>query len=245
MMAGSRMMNEWYTQNKKEKAWYLLRETLEEASAVYDLTLEGGVDYDEGNRQYMITFRNDHVKMGYFVSPFDLNTFGPAHLLEELAWPTLAKFVETNDQREPLRINSAYSKRHNKPKYSQYHTRYKGPGKPMLPPKPHGVTFNPTTKREQFDTGLQTREIIEAKEAADESKRSFVLGKVYPESRGIYFASDERLAKTLEDYGEIAWHESWWRIRVDRRYDFDSVLKVFRAVETADDCVHEYLRAIN
>jgi len=79
--------------------------------------------------------------------------------------------------------------------------------------------------------------IRNALKIADESKRSFVVGKAFPEANLIYFSCEEDLTKPLEDYGEIRWVGGSWRMRVDGRYDFESILEVLRAIEMANDCL--------
>ena len=98
MPHGSILYNTWSTDDGKDRAWFLLRKTLEQARLKYDLSLDGAVDIDRGNAQYMITFRNDHLKMGFSVSFFDITRFGPSHLIDTLARPTLNDFVDALDK---------------------------------------------------------------------------------------------------------------------------------------------------
>ena len=98
MPHGSILYNTWSTDDGRDRAWFLLRKTLEQARLKYDLSLDGAVDIDRGNAQYMITFRNDHLKMGFSVSFFDITRFGPSHLIDTLARPTLNDFVDALDK---------------------------------------------------------------------------------------------------------------------------------------------------
>jgi len=329
MADGSTLYNTWSTENSRDRAWFLLRKTLEQARLKYDLDLDGAVDVDQGNAQYMITFRNDDLKMGYFVSFLDISHKGkgPNYFLENSASPTLKEFADTLGRqardkdmadfqwnREPVdvawyllrRVIEMADRRSDfkltgRLSIESYHIKFifeayglqsqfcldkdvltesqinpsdlaqeygdiicrnfqknlkdradyglDGLRKAIEQEKQaYGLAKRPrNTNQEYFKIGRQAREIEAARQAADESKLSFVIGKVFRISRIIEITCSPGLWKPLEKYGPIISNDSRnnysWNLYVDKRYDFDLVLKVLRKIEAADDCVREYLRA--
>lgn len=209
MADGSTFYNTWSSEDGRDRAWYLLRKTIEEAEHTYDLILEGRVRIDDANAQYRITFSDEFQRVGFFVSFKELADMLPNELITKLCWPTIRDLV------------------------------YEGVSQAGRSRWDIELEFDAKKFRDAIIDNIR-----QAKKIADESKRSFVIVDVFPEQRVAVIACSETITKPLEQYGRINKTPKGWGFHVSHSYDFDSVMDVLRAIETADDCVLEYLRSL-